>query len=105
MELEDYVSESLKQIINGVKGAQESANQLGAEISPTGNREAEVEFDIAIVSSEQKGAHGGFNHRVASIGGEAGKRTEQQDISENRVRFSVRVTLAKQTEANLKVAK
>ncbi len=36
MELQDFIKETLKQIISGVRSAQESAIELGAKINPRG---------------------------------------------------------------------
>lgn len=103
MELKDFVSETLKEIIAGVKDAQEYARQNGACINPAefgtlvkpehvidmGDGKLSivqpVSFDICVVDKKTKSGKGGIE--IVSGGFEGTKGTE------NRVKFSVAVSL------------
>lgn len=115
MELEDFVSESLKQIIKGIQSAQDFAQKegRGAKINPRGitglkkdskgQRQPHdistklpverVEFDVAVTASEtsEKKGGGGLRVWVVSVGAEVGKTAENMTVS--RIRFSVPVVL------------
>jgi len=115
MELKDFVSESLKQIIKGIKSAQDFAQKegRGAKIGPRGiavlARDSQgqrppheskprlplerVEFDVAVTASETPDKSGGVGTRlrVVDVGAQAGKTTENIKVS--RIRFSVPIVL------------
>lgn len=102
MELEEFVSNTLKEIIAGVKDAQEYAKENGACINPNefgtltkpehiinlgdGNVSIvqPVSFDVCIVSKKTKSGKGGIE--IVSGGMESMKGTE------SRVKFSVAVS-------------
>lgn len=103
MDLKEFVSETLKEIIAGVKDAQEYAKENGACINPNefgsltkpehiinlgdGNVSIvqPVSFDVCIVSKKTKSGKGGIE--IVSGGMESMKGTE------SRVKFSVAVAL------------
>jgi hypothetical protein len=104
MELKDFVSETIAQIMGGVSGAIKShdVKSLGGIINPIpASREAMpnshealmIEFDVAVTveSGEASSKDGGLNIKVleASISKDQSRRT----VGESRVRFSVPVTL------------
>jgi len=115
MELKDFVSESLKQIIKGVQLAQVFAQKdgRGAKINPRGitalKRDSKgciqphdidtnlpverIEFDVAVTASETSAASGGGGLRVWVInaGAETGKSAENTTVS--RIRFGVPLVL------------
>ena len=102
MELKDFINETLKQIISGVKSAQESAIELGAKINPRGGSVVEmrnVHFDVAVGTSrgtETKGGSGVFVVHPESAGSQ-----DQSDAAANsmsRVKFSVPVKLPVQSK-------
>ena len=102
MELKKFVSETLKEIIAGVKDAQEYAKENGACINPdefgTLAKPAHVidmgdgklsivqpiSFDVCIVSKKTKSGKGG----IEIVSGEM----ESTRGSESRVKFSVAVS-------------
>lgn len=112
MELKDFVSQSILQIVDGIKLAQEE-NKTDARINPSGLRlgskvEQEnlydfehntlltkVEFDILVSAEESKGTKGGISILVGTVSlgtqGQSGKK----DQSVNRLKFSVPVSLPK----------
>lgn len=103
MELQDFIAETLKEIISGVRRAQESAIDLGAKINPRGGSIVEmrnVQFDVAVSTSEgaeKKGGIGVFVGPVGSVGSQ-----DQSDLassSMSRIKFSVPLKLPVQPKA------
>lgn len=108
MDLETFISETLRQIVKGVKAAQEHEDCRGAEINPRarvlvassgdkvpGDASArQVEFDVAVTVSEGAEKQGKGNIGVASIlgiGGQASSNMSNTSVS--RIKFSVPVVL------------
>ena len=103
MDLKEFVSETLKEIIAGVKDAQEYAKENGACVNPTefgtlakpehvidmGDGKSSIvqpiSFDICVSDKRTKSGKGGIE--IVSGGYEGTKATE------NRVKFSVAVAL------------
>lgn len=95
MDLQEFVSESLQQIINGVAEAQDEAKSIGAKVNPSNSRGftkfKDIHFDIAVtVNSEKSGTTGG-KLQVAGIGfGKEGAQVNShQTVS--RVSFDVSI--------------
>jgi hypothetical protein len=112
MDVKDFVAETLKQVIDGIKEAQEYAKINGATIepeqyehsrqmgedrpppTPLGKaKEKEMTFDIAVTAQESAGKEGkgGLKIPYVSVGGSLS--SEQLNASVSRVRFSVDVRL------------
>ncbi|HDZ48228.1 hypothetical protein LCGC14_0209850 [marine sediment metagenome] len=117
MKLDDFVSETLKQIIKGVVSAQEYGNTQNAKVNPnsarfhsnteghafcsdTGVPLQKVEFDVAVtVTEEQTTASDGES--VGSISVTSASSNISQNSSISRIRFEVPVllpTVGKQEE-------
>ena len=102
MELKDFIEETLKQIISGVRSAQENAIELGAKINPRGGSVVEmrnVHFDVAVGTSKETETKGGIGVVVVP-GGSAGSQ-DQSDVassSMSRIKFSVPVKLPVQSK-------
>lgn len=110
MKLEDFISESLSQIINGVKKAQIHAEQNGAKINAStfsraksigdsyydeySNRPAQViDFDIAVTTKEQGETSGKAGVFVTVFGaGIEGSESSENFIS-NRIKFAIPILL------------
>jgi hypothetical protein len=106
--LEDFISEVLTQIINGVKKAQAHAKENGARINSNtfirtsqgdiitgGDRNGliqEIDFDIAVTVSSQGGLQGGIG--IPVLGYVAKKEDENSTVS--RIKFKLPVTLPRQ---------
>ncbi len=109
MELKDFVSQTLVQIVQGVTEAQQQVAEQ-ALVSPaviskhdhaadlgfinTQNGQAQVvKFDVAVSASKDKGgkASGGIKVLSVSLGGEATTADTQSSVS--HVQFSVPVVL------------
>jgi len=113
MELKSFVSETLVEIVEGEKEAQEKTKEAGALINPKGvftesntkivkwlpervssgdwREDQIVEFDVAVAVSEKDEAKGGVGIQVASIMiglGVSGK-IEDENNTISRLKFSV----------------
>jgi hypothetical protein len=108
MELKEFVKETLVQISEGVKESQGSVRNVGGYVNPTvtyvqgkpelvyfgetalGHHTFLVDFDVAVIVAEKKGAEGGAKLSVASfisIGG--GGSSDVESKSTSRVKFKV----------------
>ena len=113
MTLEEFISETLKQIINGVKTAQEFSNNMGASINPpnitfrtdqglkywdkkTGSPVENIEFDIALTTVEGSSAKGGLGIFVGAAGVGAQGQSNSSNQTVNKIKFSVPLMLPKQ---------
>lgn len=119
MELKDFIKETILQIIAGVKNAQEEVIQFGAYVSPMfiksdrldtivttdGSKDVNVEvvnFDISVTesSSETGTKEDKIGISVIRAGGKNEKETE--NVSVNRISFSVPIVLPGQAFAKTK---
>ena len=106
MELKDFIEEALTQIVEGVKSAQDKAKEQNAFISPAGVRTNndnnmrievcgkniplhQIDFEIALTSSEGKGNKGGIGVFLGNIGLGTQGTSENNNTSMTRIRFSV----------------
>lgn len=110
MDLKEFTKETLVQIVQGVKEANEVLEQYNASIPGKTIRTAEsnvfvdsersyanaidIDFDVAVTATETDGTKGGGEIRVAQLlfgGIEASNSTENQSIS--RVKFTIPLVL------------
>ena len=110
MNLQEFIAESLLQIINGVKEAQTGSADTGAHINPAGlimpqekisapyhpnedTYSSYIEFDVAITVTEGAERKGGIGVAagIFAIGGQG--KTETQSGTISRIKFSVPVML------------
>lgn len=109
MDLKEFISNSLTQIIDGIRDAQERSAASGAWISPVGAkmpaREGagkvaaggmesyldEVKFDVAVTVNDdvKGGVSGGL--KVIAISLEAGGTTSTRHGAESRIQFAIPV--------------
>jgi hypothetical protein len=109
MKLDDFVSETLKQIIRGVAEAQEYALTQNAKVNPdetiySGNHQGNiicgetgrplqiVDFDVAVTVTEQQ-TTGKDDMSVGSISVTSANSNISQNSSVNRIQFKVPVLL------------
>lgn len=97
MQLEEFVSESLRQIIAGVKRAQDDTKEMGAKINPDGLRfhveNHRVEFDVAVTAAEGTGTKGGIGVVAGVFNlGSAGE-SNASSTTASRIKFGVIVEL------------
>lgn len=110
MRLDEFVSATFKQIVDGVVSAQEYAGQKGAQVNPANvvfrtdqgmrlwdrsdaSPIGEVEFDVAVTATEGKGSKGGIGIFVGSVGVGAQGRSDVTNQSVSRIRFSIPLKL------------
>jgi hypothetical protein len=117
MNLEEFVEASLRQIIDGVRKAQEATRIEGkhpsdadlvnpkvmysADSAPKGKHFATqgrnlvhfVSFDVAVTSDSAADAKGGFSIKVAGIGFNAGGGGSERDTVVSRIKFEVPLAL------------
>lgn len=94
MRLDEFVAETLKQIVKGVRASQEEIEGMGGAVSPPvnpikGDGVTHVDFDAAIVVSSTDATGGKL--QVAFLGGERSAQSSEQATS--RVRFRVDINL------------
>ena len=112
MELKDFVSQSILQIVNGVKIAQDK-NNTNARINPSGLRLGSnieqsnlfdfeqnmllstVEFDVSVSAEKSKGTKGGISVLVGAVGLGSQGQSGKKDQFINRLKFSVPISLPK----------
>ena len=111
MKLDQFVSETLKQIIDGVVNAQKHAESQGALVNPitatvssgggnnthiydsnTGALIEKIEFDVHISVSQESSSTGG-GASVGEVTVATGLQTGEQNTSSNRIKFSVPMLL------------
>jgi len=110
MTLQDFVSESLRQISEGVAAARHANNKIGGIVMAIGKQEASctlgdssagflVNFDVAVTVSETKTKDMSGGVVVATVfkaGGQKGTVSEECSIS--RVQFSVPIAYRTKAE-------
>jgi len=110
MKLEDFISESITQIINGVEKAQKIAETKGAKVHPntllfnssSGNsfideitdRPAQnIDFDISITTKEEEGTSGKLGVFVSVFKAGLEGKEGIENLTSNRIKFSVPIVL------------
>jgi len=112
MKLQDFISETLKDIFAGIKVAQNHVAKIEGAINPTGLKYLsgssgvvqhietsrigqEIEFDLEICESKEKSGEGkaGIEIHVLSFGAKA--KTATKDRSANRLKFKIPVIFPK----------
>jgi len=112
MKLQEFVSETLKEIIAGVKEAQKYAELEGAWISPRMFSPAksevryfaekdhatieQIEFDVAVTSTEGSATEAGAGIFVAAIGLGVKGKSDTSSSSISRIKFSIPLGLPMQ---------
>jgi hypothetical protein len=103
VQLQDFITQSLVQIVQGVEAAADALKDSSAVISPVQREKApmggtqtliqKVDFDVAVFVSEGTETKGGIGIAIASITlGSTGK-SDTSSSSQSRLRFSVPIML------------
>jgi hypothetical protein len=96
MELKKFVEETLLQVMEGVKSAQEKASNYGGRINPSSGMCENIHFDVAITTVEGKNKKEGIGIFVGSLGlGSQGEK-ENLNSSVSRIKFQVLVDFPRQ---------
>lgn len=93
MELKEFVSDTLKQIIDGIIDAQKYAGGKGTIIVPYSEQQKSVSFDVAVTVDESKQKEGKAGVTVWSIGGGISGKTESSSSIVSRIKFDVPIEL------------
>jgi hypothetical protein len=110
MELAEFVTLSIQQVIKGVAGADKTAVENHARINPAiapvdrnhvksvshlagGDILTMVSFDVAVTTVEESGKKGGIGIFVGSIGIGAQGHREAASQSASRIQFTVPIVL------------
>lgn len=104
MDLKEFTKQTLIQIVEGTKEADKQIAEYGAHIHTQTNngvygisyKVTDVEFDVAITTTESEEVNGGAGLKVASfvnIGGESESKTENQTIS--RIKYTLPLILGR----------
>lgn len=118
MTLEEFITDTIIQIIKGVKNAQDFAKQNGAKVNPSnikmlGNENSpaywdnynsiagqSIDFDISVTTHEEGQTEGKAGVFVAFLkAGVSGKESSEQ-IAVNKIKFSIPVFLPIQQKVN-----
>ena len=113
MDLQEFIKQSLVQIVAGIVDAQKEVEANGATINPSGlilvpekvsghartddgNVTQNIEFDVAVTSTEGTGSKGGVGIAigVVALGTQANSQQSSQAVS--RLRFTVPILLPTQ---------
>ncbi len=112
MELKDFVSETLRQVLGGIKEAQSFASEHGGKIMPEriafrtdqglqlwdkndGTPIHMIEFDVAVTTTEGTATKGGIGVFVGAIGLGSQGQSNASNQSVSRIKFSVPVQYPK----------
>jgi predicted ATPase len=95
MDLKEFVSETLRQIVDGINDAQQLTPPKGAVIVPYYEKLEKVEFDVAVTVIEGTETSGKAGISVWSIGAGVSGKSESSTSTLSRIRFSVAVELPK----------
>jgi len=113
MDLKEFISETLKQIFDGVTDAQDNVKATGGKISPNvicqnssnvvtplmtvpgskGVTANNIDFDVALTTVEASGTGGKAGLSVWGIGAGVEGKSETTNSTVSRVKFSVSVIL------------
>ena len=92
MDLENFIAESVRELIAGVRKGQELALKEGAIICPRTEGYESVEFDVAVTATTDKETKGKAGLRVCSVGVGGEHSGEETHSTVTRVKFSVLVS-------------
>ena len=110
MQLKEFVTETFKQIVDGIIEAQAHAGPKGARINPpnltartdqgfqlwdnrNGQIATQIEFDVALTTSEGTGTKGGIGLFVGPVGVGSQGQSDSGKSSNSRIKFTVPVFL------------
>lgn len=108
MELSTFVSETLKQVITGIKDAQAVAAGNGAKINPaldssfgpetpwdrdSGTHIRDIAFDVAVTTTEGTATKGGAGVFVGAVGLGAQGQSTAQNTAVSRIQFTVPILM------------
>ena len=96
MKLQDFVTETLVEIVTGVREAQKAVDSLGGQINPyRGSAEAtrDIEFDVEVSAEAGTGTKGKLGVFVGPIAAGTQGQSDSKSSSVGRVRFKIAASL------------
>jgi hypothetical protein len=98
LELRDFVSETINQVIDGVVAAQQYATSKNAIVNPYTQRYGKrsiqsISFDVAITAAKGTKTQGGIAVFTGALGLGSKGQSERSNEIVNRIQFSVSVCL------------
>lgn len=99
MDVKDFVSETLSQIVDGVIDAQHRLIGKNAVVAPHYEHRQKVSFDVAVTVVEGKETTGKAGISVWSIGGGLTGKSEASSSTASRIQFEIWVELPKGSES------
>lgn len=98
MDVKEFISEALTQIVDGVVDAQQQTKEKNAVIVPCYKNLKTVTFDIAVTVIEGKETSGKAGISVWSIGAGVGGKTESSSSTVSRIKFEIPLELPEGSE-------
>jgi len=114
MELKDFISETMKALIDGIIASQEYAKTKGASIVPEGIKLVQgsgysyidtdrvikylhdIQFDVAVTINSTDKIQGGIGIFAGAVGIGTQANTEQANSSLSRIKFEIPVIFPEQ---------
>jgi len=94
MELEKFITQSFKDIINGVNNAQNELKETGVIINAFDKvKLRNINFDIATVSEKTREGKGEVSGKIMVVGLDLGGKISKSDSIISRISFTVPVVL------------
>ncbi len=93
MDIKEFVSQTLKQIIDGVVDAQDQTRKTNAVVVPYCDSKQKVDFDVAVTVVEGKETGGKAGISVWSIGAGVTGKTESSSSTVSRIKFEIPIDL------------
>lgn len=96
MELQEFISSSLSEILMGVSEAIKNTKENSGKINPSSGKSDQfnqlVKFDIAVTVSGKSGTEGGGGIKVVglNLGGQMSEQQENRSVS--RIQFAIPIT-------------
>jgi hypothetical protein len=105
LQLRDFVSETIKQVIDGVVAAQHYATSKKAVVNPKPDRyrlppPQSISFDVAITAAKGTKTQGGIAVFTGAFGLGSKGQSERSNETVNRIQFSVPVSLPTGTRSS-----
>ena len=119
MQLHEFITETLTQIATGIDNANERLSESEAVVNPRHiiyNSDPKVhtygwlstkadrlpavhlvDFDVSVTATEGKENKGGIGVSVGSIGLGTMRKSEQEQMAQNKIRFSIPIVMPSKT--------
>jgi hypothetical protein len=95
MQLDEFISQTLNEIINGVKEAQKACTESNPIIVPyrSGQRPQQIEFDVALTVEKGTQTKGGIGVLSGIVNLGSAGQSDNSQTAVNRIKFTIPVYL------------